>query len=152
MKIGIEVEGRLKGIPTLFCNASEFLNKKEIISNLLHAYSLQHLYISDHENTLSYQIPELTVSPIITIEVSQVSASARLKNLMLMYRIDKTPVGSIVFDSLARLIPTDQIKIEKNKKVFVWTMNSAIITEPTEFEEDKEITKDEIEWLEKVLP
>ena len=60
MKIGIEVEGRLKGIPSAFINAEEFL---ELVHNdycIRDLYDLvaepSHYYISDHSGIVTLEV------------------------------------------------------------------------------------------------
>jgi hypothetical protein len=53
MKKGIEVEGRFKGLPTIFMSAEEFLSEsKETLLNCCREENVCHIYVSDHKNVL----------------------------------------------------------------------------------------------------
>lgn len=138
-KIGIEVEGRLRGVPTLFLSAG--------VDNLVLAADMLirdtgkpcHVYISDELNTLDYEdVGRLFDQCLVTMDVTQV-IGVRPRNVTIMFRIDKCPQEHI-FDSTSRLDMNDQIKIERDQNVYVLPFNSAILTFPHEFAGDKEIT------------
>lgn len=129
MKVGIEVEGRLRGVHTLFCNASDNIDRavEQAILN-----GIRHIYVSDNDNTLSYQ--EFIEYPNIqfTLDVTRVQNIPRPSNITLMLRLPG-------FEDVSALKADDQIKFEHNRTVLVASVNSLVRTNPDEFENDVEV-------------
>jgi hypothetical protein len=143
MKYGIEVEGRLRGVKTLFMDANEPVQKVLDFLYSDEGRGIGHIYICDHENTLNYrQVAYLFKGFHVTLEVSKVEGpELRLgtENLSIMFRIDLCPTKAI-YKSISLLSSLfDQVKIEKDKKVYVFPFSSVITTLPNEFEGDVEI-------------
>jgi hypothetical protein len=123
-KIGIEVEGRFKGIKTLFIQAEEFDDALRI------PRECNHIYISDNENTLDLSAEEWdawTERWLITVDVTDVCETPR-PGLNIMLRIDHP--------SFWYLKPTDQIKFEQDKNVWTIPVESMYRTFPEDFEGD----------------
>ena len=140
MKIGVEVEGRLRGIKTLFMDASEGYCKAIDVLASEAGRGIGHIYISDPENTLSYRIvSNVFMGFHVTLDVTEVKEYCSRDNITLMLRIDKCPQNRI-FDSIKYLrSDLDQIKIERDRQVVILPMSCALTTEPHEFEGDIEI-------------
>lgn len=134
MKYGVEVEGRLRGIPTLFCNADV---KREDLFEALRKHPVSHVYISDNNNTLHYRgIGGLLSRYMVTLDVTKVRDDERSPNVSLMLRID----GELpTWEHVSKLTKEDQIKFERNREVIVLPMTAAIFTQPSEFEGDIEV-------------
>ena len=134
MKLGIEVEGRLRGIPTLFCNAD--FDVEELFANL-RKHPVSHVYISDNTNKLSYRgIGALLKGYLVTLDVTEVRAEEPPANVSLMLRIDDIQDA---WTSVSRLTKEDQIKFEFDRNVIVLPMTAAILTNPSEFAGDIEL-------------
>lgn len=133
MKIGIEVEGRLRGVPTLFCGAHEIHEARRLI--LQNRLNVSHVYISDNGNTLDYlTVSSLFAGLLVTLDVTCVGGP-RPANISIMLRID----GGDAYDSVNRLTAEDQIKFERDRHVIVLPMTAAITTQPHEFEGDADL-------------
>jgi hypothetical protein len=131
MKIGIEVEGRLSGIKTLFVSAEEFseITANQKLSNLYVEHGFTQLYISDHLNVLkltSTIFEELADHFIITVEVTEVAEYSDYVNIML----------AIESKSFWNLRKTDQIKFSDDMHVYSATIENMYYTTPDEFEGD----------------
>jgi len=137
MHIGIEVEGRLRGIKTLFINADEDLLKA---ADILVERGIGHVYISDPDNKLSYRVTSnFFQNAHVTLDVTEVKDYCPRDNISIMFRIDKCPQDKI-FDSIKNLrSDLDQVKVERDRHVIIFPMCSALITEPNEFEGDIEL-------------
>lgn len=129
MKVGIEVEGRLRGVRTLFCSASDNINKAvgEAILN-----GIGHVYVSDNDNTLSYQVFGDYPDILFTLDITCVQNIPRPSNVTLMLRLPG-------FEDVSALKADDQIKFEHNRTVLVASVNSLVRTNPDEFENDIEV-------------
>ena len=127
MKIGIEVEGRFKGIKTLFMSAEEYLVFNDNVEQQFNA-----IYISDIENVLPLQsvnLKALHEKYLITIERSWVDKVPAYLNIVL----------HIDIPSVWTLKPTDQIKFEKDLTVKTIPLENLYTTYPADFEQDKQI-------------
>ena len=141
MKIGIEVEGRLRGIKTLFITAGNDDVRTAI--DVLYSDAgrgIGHVYISDPENTLSCRIiSNVFMGFHVTLDVTEVKDYCPRDNISIMFRIDKCPQDKI-YDSINNLrLDLDQVKVERDRNVIIFPMRSALITSPAEFEGDIEI-------------
>ena len=136
MKTGIEVEGRYKGLRTLFIGAAEY-------SRLIETGRLQslmvdhpHLYISDHDNTLDYDslVPDCLEGKVITLEVTRVPPGLRPGNLSIMLRLPH-------LDEILQLSETDMFKFtrETDRTVKVGLPGMLIHTDPSDFEGDEDL-------------
>jgi len=128
MKIGIEVEGQFKGLPMIFCEADEI---GCAITEALDR-GVDHLYISDKENKLDYDLTGMQIAPLVaTVEVTKVTGP-RPNNVMLMLRDPS-------YAEVEKLSVFDQIKFERDRRVFVFPMAACHHTYPDDFAGDKEI-------------
>ena len=136
MKTGIEVEGRYKGLRTLFIGAAEY-------SRLIETGRLQslmvdhpHLYISDLDNTLDYDslVPDCLEGKVITLEVTRVPPGLRPGNLSIMLRLPH-------LDEILQLSETDMFKFtrETDRTVKVGLPGMLIHTDPSDFEGDEDL-------------
>lgn len=133
MKLGIECEGRLKGIVTLFADASTPL--PDIKRAAAHSGIIQHIYISDNDNTLDYaEVGECFNDSYVTLDVTKVKGK-RPRNISLMFRVTE----NWSFDDITQLTEYDQVKFESNRHVVVFPMTASIKTKPEDFEGDKEL-------------
>lgn len=129
-KLGIEVEGRLKGIKTAFCSAEEFL------SGEYHSrgYGWVQLYISDHKNIIPLEPLHKTISYwsnlgfIVTIERTKVPSITNPSINIILY---------VKNDSFWNLKPSDQVKFERDLTVRMIPIENMTLTEPWEFEGDQ---------------
>lgn len=160
MKIGIEVEGRLRGIKTLFMNHEELMQafhhtqgSPTAFGRWLHTYANQygasHIYISDHTNQITphffgeYIGPFLDMKSrlLVTLEVTDYSESwyelrRQYPSLGFMIHVEGKP-------SLWGLEPLDQIKFSQETSrgptVLCATRLSFQRTHPEEFQNDIEL-------------
>ena len=127
MKLGIEVEGRFKGIPTLFLSAMEFLKAEWC------GHKQQHVYVSDHDNTLPYELFSKYPTRVFTLELTQVKPEPRPGNVFLMLLLPG-------YESVSKLNPGDQFKFhDEQRNVLCATQQSLIATSSEEFENDVEL-------------
>lgn len=158
MKVGIEVEGRLKGIPTLFMSAKEFraldLNMvfKKAVAQLntrdwALLQSVSHFYISDDENEL---FPEDLLSQksaqaqqmVITLERTSVTDRWRYPaNVGVMLRVGEGTSAASFF----ALAASDQIKFSRGPQdeVYCVTKECMMRTNPSAFLGDVVINMDQ---------
>ena len=117
MHIGLEVEGRLKGIPSLFVNRDEFLSGA--YKRVTHPY--HNLYITDHDNLLDLESINNTrnplCDPIITIERTAVDRQYPNLNIIFVVQVP-----------MYALKDTDQIKTSIGQNVWMATVESMIKT------------------------
>ena len=160
MKLGIEVEGRLRGIKTLFMNYDEIqqaLDHHKGDSNKfgiwLHTYVIQqgasHLYISDHANQITPHFFNENLGPflerktriMVTLEVTQYNESwyavrYQYPSLGFMLSLEGPP-------SLWSMSPLDQVKFTKDTRrgpaVLCTLRLSFQRTDPDEFQNDVEL-------------
>lgn len=132
-KMGIEVEGRFKGLRTFFLTADEFNNL--LGSSKWPSIGLyQQLYISDHENILDLAKHENLLHQakcvVVTVERTKVPLMVDASINIILY---------VKNDSFWNLKPTDQVKFERDLFVSTMTLENMSITEPWEFENDEEL-------------
>ncbi|QRE00064.1 hypothetical protein [Burkholderia phage BCSR5] len=150
MKIGLEVEGRLKGIPTLFTNAEFVRDHTRKVQNALRVHSINHLYISDNSGILTYEKVGLEFSCYVTMDVTKTRVEYRPSNITLMLRVDPSAFHWLgqnevegpafwSFTDIECLREGDQIKFERDRHVFVFPVTQAIKTAPADFEGDLEL-------------
>lgn len=135
MKVGIEVEGRLKGIRTLFCTAEEFLYGPDIRVAAREENCVQ-IYISDLNNILSLFSSYLTLvakTYIITVERTKVESVPPVW-INIILTVDSP--------SFWYLNPNDQVKFTRDQFVFALTKELMNKSVPSDFELDFELNKD----------
>lgn len=157
MKLGYEVEGRLKGLYTLFLSAKEakeffeFSSLKERAVPKGSADSIdkvQHIYISDMANIIGhldyclYRWQELGLN--VTLEVTEVRNRASYpKNVSFMLHI-ATNLSLRYANSFFELAGTDQIKFAEREGnahlVYCVTKENMTKTWPSDFENDIEFS------------
>lgn len=143
MKLGLEVEGRFKGLRTLFMSADEarqILDKADAIEvspsekALRALLEVQAVYISDHDNTLSPTDAVFDLlresSLVITIEVTKVFQTWP-EDINLMLTVDSS--------SFWFLRDIDQVKFSKDQNVYAVTKENMSRTHPNEFYQDIEL-------------
>ena len=150
MKCGLEKEGRLKGLATLFLSAEDFARNRHLtIVSLakepelgLLAASVVHIYISDHGNAISYDAPGLLgpsrIRRQITLEVTAVrDRNLYPENVSFILAMQK---GTDV-ESFWSLQQTDQIKFSTGPQGYVYCVTKENMTEtvPEDFSGDREI-------------
>jgi hypothetical protein len=140
-KLGIEVEGRFKGLLTLFLDAGELTedNEEKILSVLKRNLRIQQVYISDLENTLLLGVKKLKpflkkLSDLvfITVETKHLGKAPLPFYLNIMLAVEHP--------SFWNLRPTDQVKFSQGQKVFAIPVESMYKTEPSDFVDDINIT------------
>jgi hypothetical protein len=129
MKIGIECEGRLKGIPTLFCDATELLSVRNVAQDM----QVSHIYVSDPNNMLSYEeVGSELAEFMVTLDVTAITLGYRPSNLSIMLSLPG-------YDQISKLTDHDQIKFEHERNVVVFPINSALLTVPADFAGDVDL-------------
>lgn len=155
MRLGYEVEGRLKSIYTLFMDAKEakeFFQFKSLKERAVPAGSantierVKHVYISDHENTIGCLADclyrWLDMGMPVTLEVTNVWFREKYPaNVMFMLNI-KDKSSDLFTSSFSRLAETDQIKFAVPSGVGfqVWCVTKENMTKtlPEDFDGDIE--------------
>ena len=132
MKYGIEVEGRFKGLKTLFMSAPEMMAcTVERILGYAEERKVQQIYISDLEGLVLKQnrtLKALAKDYIVTLEVSSVQAEVpAYVNIMLNLKCE-TPMQF--------LKEGDQIKISQDQNVWAISVENMIRTVPEDFHGD----------------
>lgn len=132
MKYGIECEGMLKGLPTVFCEAFEI----DRAAAYARGKGITHVYVSDRQNDLDYDQVGATLQGLqVTLEVTAAKGN-RPDNVALMLNCNRTFSAYV---QVSQLAAKDQIKFEHNRNVIVLPMSEAIFTEPKDFDGDIEI-------------
>lgn len=136
MKLGKEVEGRLRGVPTLFVDAYEVLNALANVKHTIWQYSVQHVYISDHSNILDYNaVGAEFADKLITMDVTNIKAEPRPQNVTFILTMPHD-----FWASVQRLAPDDQIKFHsEHRDVLCASVRSFVPTQPIEFIGDQEL-------------
>ena len=132
MKIGYEVEGRFKGLKTLFVNCDEFT--KIDIAKICHNYMVQQIYISDCDNKIDLESDGLIAyrsgKYVVTIERTKMNCnSPAWLNIVL----------NVSSESFWLLKGTDQVKFENKLTVFEIPLENMYYTKPSDFDGDNEI-------------
>lgn len=145
MKIGLEVEGRLKGIPSAFMNAEEFL---ELVHNdycIRDLYDLvaepSHYYISDHSGIVTLEVLSKYLDNnkalFITLEVKNIPKDRHNfpDRVKLMLYLDGA-------DKIASLYPGDQVKwVTQGNDVFSVGIDDMYFTDASDFYNDTVLDK-----------
>lgn len=140
-KVGIEVEGRYRGMRALFLSAGvdNFTDAAEFLRED-YGVGIGLVYISDPEGLVDYMvIGEIFDQWVVTIDTHVVHMGDRPDNVNLMLRVDHCK-QHLMFDYVDRMYVCDQIKIERDRMVYVLPWVNVIYTNPDEFEGDKEVT------------
>ena len=137
--IGTEVEGRLKGLKTLFIACSieqDLINQHEYIIRICRENNIHHLYFNAGKtnfNEYEYIESFLTRGFIITIETTNPEdIPCDLRNdpgLHIIWRLDEHSVNLIK--------DTDTIKVEGLKGVFCTSLEQMSKTDWNAYTEDK---------------
>ena len=136
-KLGYEVEGRLKGVYSLFVEVDE-------IKRLLNPEN-QHLLdqvgqvsVPDYESKITKEDIDILMSLdkriVITLETPKVK-------LMMRSLPDRLNLVLVIdHPQFFELMNTDQIKfVNENRLVFMIPKESMIVTSPDEFDSDEEV-------------
>jgi hypothetical protein len=146
MKIGIEVEGRLRGIKTIFIDHTETTSLKDLLDTDARLAHIGHIYISDIPSTWD----ESNLMPLgwvfdgytITMEVtnSLMDRSVLPSNISLMLNVEGIgDDGSSFYEHIENLLPDDQVKFNNGLNVLCVSKRHFIQTTPAEFLDDTEI-------------
>ena len=132
-KIGVEVEGRLRGVPTFFIDAEEL--DASAVAKFINL-GVSHIYISDRYNTLNYnEVGHAFEGYLVTLDVTAVKEVSRPTNVTLMLSM---PHG--YWDSVQRLRPDDQVKFHsEDRNVLCVSARNLVATQPIEFLADREL-------------
>lgn len=138
MKKGIEVEGILRGLSTIFVDASEVLTVGQVLDLVDHpeVEAARHLYVSDHSLEVSIEsLASYFPRHYITWEVRTIPKDPTTlpNNMGIMLS------GCPDFWQIKRLRPCDQLKFSDGQNVVVFSMKDAMFTAPHEFEGDVEL-------------
>ena len=143
MKTGVEAEGRLRGVPTLFCSAEEIGQAQDWIRK----NHIGHVYISDLDNILIsskgeevYEFLRLAFSKkLVTLETTLVIPSRRhTLAVNILLRVTAANVEAIP-SLLPLLAPLDQVKFSCGQHVWVFPVHSAMRAFPCDFTQDLEV-------------
>lgn len=163
MKFGYEVEGRLKGMFTLFMQADEAVRWSEDgLRHALRGTNLQgqtidsllkktaHVYISDRDNVLEPDSPAFRTwaqDRLVTLDVASIHGRNLYPDnvtVMLTVTDSDAQMGKDAYrqsESFWGLYATDQVKFTSGKnggnhKVYVVTKENMTYTAPEDFESD----------------
>lgn len=128
MKLGIEVEGRFKGLKTLFFNIDEKINL-----NIFNNPSFIQIYISKIKTKFQNEklINDLLNKFFITIETDDLSDIPKyIKNKVSI-------ILNIENENFFNLKETDQIKFNKNNNVYCISKESMFKSFPEDFLKDE---------------
>lgn len=144
MKYGIEVEGRLKGLRTLFMTAEEALvffeykSLKDAIDPSLHHLTdkIDHIYISDHNNTITAGLECIKIWDSLNLQVTLERTEMNNRttypdNVLIMLLVSNPSFWDLEYN--------DQIKFSRDLRVFAVPLTSMIETRPAAFAEDIEL-------------
>lgn len=134
-KIGIEVEGRFKGLKTLFIDDTEIDFVYENFNKLIHQYCFVSIYISNLSGKLNNEQQEIinyfSLNIVVLIETKRISYSTLNSSINFVLRI--------MDNNVFKLRDTDQIKFEKNLNVKMVTVENMSTTLSEDFSNDEEI-------------
>lgn len=148
MKYGIECEGRLRGVPTIFMSSDEFLKLKASgISELNLREKAAHIYVSFGDNSVSLDrvlmLADSLPDWLVTVDLTKLTKHCdnttahrkSAKNLVVMLRAD-----NLEWWHLRYLMPNDMIKIEfPGRHVAVVEVKDFVLTQPKEFNRDVQL-------------
>lgn len=137
-KLGIEVEGRLRGVPTLFTDAIAMARDggADKVMTAMRQHEVTHVYISDRLNVLDYQqVGRWFGGYQVTLDVTKVAKQLRPANVTIILTLPHE-----YWESVANLGPQDQVKFHsEDRHVLCATMHSFVPTHPSEFEGDTDL-------------
>jgi hypothetical protein len=141
MKIGMECEGRYKGLPTLFMTAEEYLAGMQIYTANPSLQAMmdypRHIYVSDHKGKINTEnlVGFWSMSRLITIEVTKCPKNRmewpRNVTFMLTLPVDK--------NNFFGLRDMDQVKFSKQLTVYVADKDTMMKTFPKDFAGDVKV-------------
>jgi hypothetical protein len=143
MKIGLEVEGRLKGLRTVFCTGKEFLDCSIWVLAITKR-RIQQIYVSDHDAFIVDDLREAFLERVERLKnVAFITVELPNGHPLLMAELP-AEVGLIVnlkidphtFHGLRK---TDQIKISDGLHVKTIAVENMFNTTPDDFHGDEEI-------------
>ena len=156
MKIGTEVEGTLRGLKTLFCQASELQSALTHWEKLQPIHKLQALYVSDHENILTenefQRLAKFTSAgscPTVTVENLTGRRTEEYRvGFMLAVQTDPRSMGFFPWPGTVKLEKHDQVKFTFDRFVATAAVRDFDTTTPEEFNGDIEIDLDTLKGAE----
>jgi hypothetical protein len=143
MKLGIEVEGRFKGLKTLFMSAEEaadIFNPKAPLTLKMSQKAVkalgevQAVYISDHQNTLRPDNPLFD-----QFRDTQLIISVEVTKLDQVWPDDICVLLSVDSSSFWHLKETDQVKFNYEQTVYCVPLENMSHTYPEDFRGDIEL-------------
>ncbi len=136
MKYGIECEGRLRGLPTLFVSAAELQANEQGVHAAMLDRNLTHVYVSDRDNILDYTSLGTTFQDkIVTLDVTKVTSNSIPSNITIMLTLPYD-----YWESIQNLRFDDQIKFHSpNRDVLCATVRDFAYTNHTEFLNDQDL-------------
>ncbi len=139
MKIGIEAEGKLKGLRTLFVGVDDIATQKGFakVEDICSDEQILQIYISDPENCLDMRQTRLNVLAqdyALTVERSVLTGTPPPR-IQIMLRL----IGEEGMASMKYLRPTDQVKLSKDKYTWVIPVECMITSCPEDIEGDIEV-------------
>jgi hypothetical protein len=137
MKIGVEAEGRLRGVQTLFVDAIDVIYNLAKVKAALKDNAISHIYVSDRNNTLDYSfLGQHLEGYLITLDVTAVTPRPRPTNVTIILTMPYE-----YWQSVQMLRFTDQIKFHsEDRNVLCAAVQSFVATQPIEFAGDIELS------------
>lgn len=143
MKVGIEVEGRYRGLDTVFCSDQEFIHAQAKIIDVMAEHNSVHVYISDHNNVVYMRSVVAWLEEngnMVTIERTKMSKQdlhilELFPSIHVMLNISEAENA----DDVWNLRPTDQIKFHRSvegesmPQVMCMPVECLYHTKPSEF-------------------
>lgn len=140
MKIGIEVEGRMKGLMTLFCSAEEFYENDVVGLIYSGKVTVSQVYVSDHGGYANIRdLVELGKKVYVTVELTYLHRESPAEIGVILNIKNNRPAYE---ESFKRLKGTDQIKFEHEMNIFTITKEQMHRTYPSDFAGDYEIDRE----------
>ena len=132
MKIGIEVEGRLKGIQTFFIDNTEIDRFHKHLDYYHKKYNVAQVYVSYPDDIANPKLKDIADKWFVTVEVDKIPTEIPeyINQIMLCVR----------HEDITKLRPQDSFKIDtKNQNLFCASVETAFRTYPKDFQNDKEV-------------
>lgn len=129
MHIGLEAEGRFKGLPTLMMTPEEFIAGQQYLVE----QPFFNIYITDTDNVLDLDIindnRDPYTDPILSIERTKIDKL--YENLDIIYQVPEIPVWF--------LKSTDQIRMNDGRDVWMIPVDCMIRTTPDDYKGDFDV-------------
>lgn len=129
MHIGLEAEGRFKGVPTLMMTPEEF--QQGLHKNVTEPFF--NIYITDTDNVLDLAAVNASrdpyKDPMLSIERTKIDAL--YENLDIIYQVPDVPVWF--------LKPTDQVRMNDHRDVWMIPVDCMIRTTPDDYKGDFDV-------------